>query len=218
MTKRAAPVKRAYSSPLRVEQARATRSAIIDAASALFAAHGYAAVSVDAIAESAGVSRATVFATVGGKPALLDGAYAAAFQRAAGGPEGVPLKERPRGAAVHDEKTAQGFLAKYTALATEICVHLAAINEAVREAAASDDDVRALFDREYKRRRLGADHIVAETAKRGRLRKGIDRRAAADVVWVLIDPSVFFLLVHRSGWSREQYRAWLARALEHELL
>jgi AcrR family transcriptional regulator len=218
MTKARRPVKRTYSSPLRAEQTRSTRARIIDAAAAQFAKHGYAAVSIDAIAEAAGVSRATVFTAVGGKPALLAASYAAAFALAAGGGEGIPLVERPRAAVVHAETTAEGYLAAYAALATDISLHLAAINEAMREAAASDADVRALFDHEYAYRRRGADRIVAETAKRAPLREGIDRKEAADAVWVLNDPSVFFMLVHRSGWSPDRYREWLARALENELL
>jgi AcrR family transcriptional regulator len=52
-------VKRAYDSPLRKAQAAATRRAIIDAAAALFIDRGYVATSIDAIAEAAGVGRAT---------------------------------------------------------------------------------------------------------------------------------------------------------------
>ena len=56
-----ADVKRSYESPLRKAQAAATRGAIIDAASALFIERGYVATSIEAVAEAAGVSRATVF-------------------------------------------------------------------------------------------------------------------------------------------------------------
>ena len=211
-------VKRVYASPLRDEQARATRTAIIDAAGALFADQGYAGVSVDAIAKAAGVGRATVFTSVGGKPELLKCAYRAAFARAAGGGEGIALVDRPRAAEIHAQRTARAYLASYTALARDICIHLSRINEAVREAAGSDAEVRELFDASYAERRRGGDRIVAEVRKRAPLRKGLEPHAAADIVWVLNDPSVFFLLVHRRGWTAERYEAWLVRALESELL
>jgi AcrR family transcriptional regulator len=217
MTKRRA-VKRTYSSPLREEQARATRRALIDAAARLFADRGYVSVSVDAIAEAAGVGRATVFTAVGGKAQLLRSAYGDAFARAAGGGEGVPLVERPRGEVVHREKTARGYLAAYTALATDICIHLAKLNEAVREAAAFDDDARGMFETAYAERRRGADMIVRETEKRGPLRKGLDKKEAADAVWVLNDPSLFHALVNRCGWSPDRYREWLFEALVLQLL
>src|SRR6185369_15389921 len=86
-------VKRVYQSSLRQRQARSTRRAIIDAASRLFAEHGYGATSVDQIAQAANVSRATVFASLGGKPALLKAAYDVAI---VGDDEPVPLPARPR--------------------------------------------------------------------------------------------------------------------------
>src|SRR5882757_3375226 len=89
--------RRRYASPLRADQAHVTSRAIVDAAAALFTEHGYAAVSLDAIAKVAGVSRATVFTSVGGKPALLKAAFRLAFGRAAGAPDdAMPLYERPR--------------------------------------------------------------------------------------------------------------------------
>ena len=65
------PVKRGYASPLRTAQAQATRRRIVAAAADLFVTSGFAGTSVDAIAEAAGVSRKTVFTTVGGKTELL---------------------------------------------------------------------------------------------------------------------------------------------------
>ena len=63
--------KRPYQSALRDEQARTTRRAIVEAGAALFVERGYAGTTVDAIAERAGVSRKTVFTSVGGKVGLL---------------------------------------------------------------------------------------------------------------------------------------------------
>ena len=62
---------RQYRSALRDEQARATRRRIVDAGAALFVESGYVPTTIDAIAERAGVSRRTVFTSVGGKAAVL---------------------------------------------------------------------------------------------------------------------------------------------------
>ncbi|MGZ8814921.1 MAG: TetR family transcriptional regulator, partial [Mycobacterium sp.] len=51
--------------------AATARRAIVTAASELFAAQGYGATTVDAVAAAAGVSRKTVFTAVGGKLDLL---------------------------------------------------------------------------------------------------------------------------------------------------
>ena len=56
---------RSYTSPVRADQARQTRKRIVDAGAALFAERGYGATTIDAIAEAAGVSRKTVFDSVG---------------------------------------------------------------------------------------------------------------------------------------------------------
>ena len=63
--------KRVYRSDLREGQARATRRQIVEAASTLFAERGYAAATIDAVAERAGVSRKTVFTSVGLHPQTL---------------------------------------------------------------------------------------------------------------------------------------------------
>jgi len=86
-------VKRTYQSTLRGAQAQSTREAVIAAAGRLFSEQGYAATSIDDIAAAAGVSRATVFTSVGGKPKLLKTALDVAI---VGDDEPVPLPERPR--------------------------------------------------------------------------------------------------------------------------
>ena len=83
---------RRYVSEVRDEQARRTRRAVVTAARELFLAQGYAATTIDAIAEAAHVSRRTVFNAVGGKLALLKLALDWAI---VGDDEPVPLADRP---------------------------------------------------------------------------------------------------------------------------
>ena len=83
---------RPYRSSLRAGQARTTRRAIVEAGAALFVERGYAGTTVDAIAERAGVSRKTVFTSVGGKVGLLKLAIDWALT---GDDEPVALDDRP---------------------------------------------------------------------------------------------------------------------------
>ena len=62
---------RRYRSPLRQERAADTRRRIAAAALDLFAEHGFGGTTVTAIAERAGVSAQTVYATFGSKGELL---------------------------------------------------------------------------------------------------------------------------------------------------
>src|SRR5690242_10854927 len=105
-----APVKKPYTSTLRAAQARATRRAIVDAAARLFTQRGYGATTVDAIAEAAGVSRKTVFTSVGGKTEALKLAIDWAI---AGDDEPVPMLERPHIKAMQQEPDARQILASY---------------------------------------------------------------------------------------------------------
>ena len=92
---------RRYVSEVRDEQARRTRRAIVTAARELFLAQGYAATTIDAIAEEAHVSRRTVFNAVGGKVALLKLALDWAI---VGDDEPVPLADRPAIKAIQAER------------------------------------------------------------------------------------------------------------------
>src|SRR5260370_20361269 len=62
---------RTYSSPLRAEQAQATRRRILDAARAQFLDGGGTRPTVQVIADAAAVSPATVYAVFGSKRAVL---------------------------------------------------------------------------------------------------------------------------------------------------
>jgi AcrR family transcriptional regulator len=209
------PVKRVYQSPLRTAQARQTRRTIVDAATRLFVAVGYGATSMDAIAESAGVSRATVFAVAGSKAELLKRAYDVAL---VGDDELVALPDRADSRAIRAEPDPDRYLERYAGMVVGLAGRVAAVYEAVRGAASTDPEVRPVWDKIQQERRIGAAHVVADTAAKGSLRIGIDADDAADVVWVLNDPGLYHMLVNVRGWSTEQYHEWLTRSLQHELL
>ncbi len=208
-------VKREYRSPLRKANARATRAAVIAAATRLFVEQGYAATSVDAIADAAGVSRATVFATFGGKAALLKAAYDVAL---VGDDEPIPLPDRPRSKAVQAEPDPARMLEGYTEILTDISGRLAPIYEAVRGGASADPEAREVWERIQTERRIGGTNVVKLITARKALRKDLDREAAGDLVWVLNDPGLYFMLVHRRRWSPARFQSWLAETLKVQLL
>ena len=83
---------RTYHSTARAESARQTRRRIVEAARELFETRGYAGTTIDAVAEAAGVSRRTVFLSVGSKAELLKTAW---DWGVVGDDEPVPMAERP---------------------------------------------------------------------------------------------------------------------------
>ena len=209
-------VKRRYDSPLRRAQAAATQRAIIDAASSTFIERGYVATSIETIATAAGVSRATVFASVGAKKALLKKAYDVAL---VGDDEPIAFPDRPASLAVRAEPDPIRFLVGYAGLVTDMNRRLAPVYEVVRGAASADPEVRDVFETIGTERRIGAGNVVMGLlAKGGRLRDDLDAEAAADILWVLIDAGLFHLLVHRRGWTPERFQAWLADTIQRQLL
>ncbi len=211
-----AQVKRKYESPLREGQALTTRTAIIQAAWRLFAEFGYAATSIDEIATAAGVSRATVFSAVGGKPVLLKAAFDVAI---VGDDEPVPLPDRASSKAIRSEPDPRVYLQRYAGMATEIGSRVAPIAEAVRGAAGVDADARQLWETHLAQRRQGAANVVSDLLRKGaHLKAGLDPDRAADIVWVLNDPGLYHHLVVRREWSPTRFREWLTDALQRQLL
>jgi AcrR family transcriptional regulator len=210
-----APVKRPYRSPLREANAQSTRLAVIQAAARLFAERGYVATSLEDVAKEAGVSRATIFTSVGGKADLLKAAYDVAI---VGDDEPVPLPQRPWARAVRDEPDPERMVDGYARMITEVSGRVASVYEAMRGAAAADGEARALLQRMRSERRGGSSGFIGFLVARAALRSGLDRTRAADVVWVLNDPGLYHLLVHERGWTPGQFQKWLAATLKGQLL
>jgi AcrR family transcriptional regulator len=209
------PVKRPYASSRRAAQSRDTRRAIVDAAARLFAANGYVATSFDAIAAEAGVGRATVFAHFPRKAGLLKTAYDVTL---VGDDEPVSLPERPESLAVRAERDAARFLAGYAGIVTGVARRLSPIYEAIRGGAHADPEAAEVWRTIAAERRIGGGNVVAGIVERGAFPPDADRERAADVVFALVDPGLYHLLVRERGWTHEGFTAWLARALQRELL
>jgi hypothetical protein len=72
-------------------------------------------------------------------------------------------------------------------------------------------------DRELQRERT-AGWIVDGVLGRASLRAGLDRAAAVDTVWMLMDPVVFSRFTRRRGWSADRYGAWFADSVAELLV
>lgn len=210
------PGKRVYVSNLRDEQARQTRRQIVAAAGRLYAAQGFAATTVDAIAEAAGVSRKTVFTSVGGKVALLKLAYDYAM---VGDDEPIPMIEREVLRAVIAEPDPYEQMRMFAEHVTDTNERTCALWLALRGAAEVDVEARSLFDR-WERQRLDSMRSgpVADLAAKGALRPDLTHDEAAALFWLLIDPTLYGRLVDYAGWSRDRFRDWLREQFLNQIL
>jgi AcrR family transcriptional regulator len=216
MANKADRVKRAYDSRLRLERADATRLAIAAAAGRLFAESGYAATSIEAIAAAAGVGRATVFTSVGGKPELLKEAYRLAVRGPAN--EDTPLGQQARSRRISAEPDAHKLLAGYAGVMVEVGRRLAPLYEAVRAAAHANPEAREFWHLITEERRSAATGIVRRLAERDALLDGLDRQSASDILWVLNDPGLYQLLVTQRRWTQRRFRSWLTSSMQAQLL
>jgi AcrR family transcriptional regulator len=176
------PVKsRRYRSPVREEQAAATRRAVLLAARALFTTEGYAGTAVAEVARRAGVSVDTVYASVGRKPQLLLAVHDMAL---AGGDEALPSAERDYVAAVRAAPTTREKLEVYAAALGERLPHVVPLVESLREAAATDPACRAAWQALERRRADNMLLMARDLRAGGGLRPDLDDADVAHRLWI----------------------------------
>jgi AcrR family transcriptional regulator len=207
--------RRGYVSAARTQQARQTRRRVIDTATRLFVAQGYASTTMRAIAAEAGVSIPTVELIFGTKAQLLHVVLDVAV---AGDDEPIPVLSRAWAQDAQSTDDVGEFLSAVAEVLQEAQVRSAGVMLAAYEAAASDPDIYVLVtDRELQRERT-AGWIVDGVLGRASLRDGLDRAAAVDTVWMLMDPVVFSRFTRRRGWSADRYGAWFADSVAELLV
>jgi hypothetical protein len=103
-------------------------------------------------------------------------------------------------------------------MATEVSGRLVGIYEVFRAAAAADPDIGGAWEQIQTERLGGARGFVRILAAKGPLQAGLDVERAGDVMWTLIDTSLYQRLVVERGWIPADFRVWLARRICSELL
>jgi AcrR family transcriptional regulator len=205
---------RGYDNTNREEAARQTRRRVLEAARDRFVAHGYAATTITEVARAAGVSPQTVYARFGSKAALLKGVYDITL---AGDDQDVPMVQRPEFKRLALAADTDELITSYAALARSVMARLRQMLPLIYGARAVEPDLEELALTAAEERRFGARRFAANAVGRGLLRAGLTEEDVAELVWVLIGPETYLLLVQSSGLDDEGYEAWLARALRTAL-
>ena len=165
---------RRYASQVRDEQARRTRRAIVTAAHDLFLAQGYAATTIDGIAEAAHVSRRTVFNSVGGKVALLKLALDWAI---VGHDEPIALADRPAIKAILAESDPRKALMLWVQTATDIAARTTPLGEVLIAAADIDPAAAQLLAEASAQPDAGRDRVHPVSRVPGRTGRRHNRAA-----------------------------------------
>jgi AcrR family transcriptional regulator len=199
---------RTYSSPLRAEQAQATRRRILDAARPQFLDGGWTATTVKAIADAAAVAPATVYTVFGTKRAVLSALIDESLATAVPDPEHAD--DWPEIIGHPDQRERARRLVKMLSTALPV---VDPFERVVRESARADEEIAGLARDLLEWRRATATRIVDVLAGADGLRPGLSREEAADRVLALGGPEVYHLLVGIRGWSPAQFDAHLADLL-----
>jgi AcrR family transcriptional regulator len=207
--------RRRYDSPRRRAQADATRRDILDAAQRLFERQGYGATTMAAIAAEAGVALKTVYLAFETKAGVLREVW---NTRLRGEEDDRPIAEQAWYREVMDETDPDQRLLLNARNSAEGKRRAAAIAEVIREAAPSDAEIGALWDRIQTEYRSNQRAIVTRLAERDELRPGLDVERAADVLWTINHPNTWQLLVAGRGWTPEEYERWSGEAARTQLL
>jgi AcrR family transcriptional regulator len=197
---------RTYSSPLRAEQAQATRRRILDAARTQFLDGGWTATTVKAIADAAAVAPATVYTVFGTKRAMLSALIDESLATAVPGHPG----DWPEIVDHRDQRERARRLVRLMSASLPV---VDPFERVVREGARADEEIAGLARDLLEWRRANAIRIVDVLAGADGLRPGLSREEAADRVLALGGPEVYHLLVGIRGWSPQQFDAHLADLL-----
>jgi AcrR family transcriptional regulator len=212
----ARPVKtRSYNSSRRREQAAATRRDILEAAQRLFERQGYATTTMRAIAAEAGVAVKTVYLAFETKSGLLRALWNLLLR---GDDDDVPVAERGWYRETVEEPDPQRQLRLNARNSRVAKTRIAGVLRVIREAAAVDPDIGALWERIQTEFHANQRVIVERLANRKALRRGLDVERATDILWTLNHPDVWQLLVGQRGWTPEQYEQWFGDTACSQLL
>lgn len=199
----------------RAERAKQTRRRIIEAARDLFVKHGYGATTLQEVAAQAGVAVQTIYFVFGNKRALLKELVDVTI---AGDDEPVAMDRDWFRNALAAE-TADAQLRAHVAGTREIQDRIAPITQMVATATAADPEVAALWRWPLGENPRYVVHAAAAKALVGKpgAREGVSAEQAADLLFAMLSPEMYLLLVRDRGWTPERWEQWTYETLRPQL-
>jgi AcrR family transcriptional regulator len=185
----------------------ATKEQIAAAARGLFAAHGYVATTIAAIAGAADIPAPTIYSAFGTKARIL--------QAIAWGVAATLDIDRSHAEALDQPDPAEGLrqVAEIQRRQYEVMYDVIAIyQEAARTDPDIAEDVRTIM---ANRERAFRSHIEAIAAD---LAPGVSVDDGVDTYVTLVLPEIYRTLVVERGWTADRYETWLAGTLVRQLL
>lgn len=201
--------KRAYDSTSRKASAELTKGRIIFAAKDLFVKKGFERVTIEEIAEVAGVSAPTVYAVYQSKKgvllAVLDDALSA------------EKYDELYWKSVHEESPIKRLKTK--AHLSRVLYDAEKERLSLLHGASAIDPIfkdleKEMEERRYRRQEEGIRNLFEE----GHLKDGLKLTEARDILWAFTGRDLYRMLVVERGWSSDDYEKWITESLIRELL
>ena len=208
------PERRRYQSPRRQQQAAETRRQILRAAQHLFEAQGYALTSMAAIAAGADVASKTVYLAFDTKSGLVRALWDTLLR----GEPDIAVAQQPWYLEVLNEPDPVRQLQLNARNSTAVKKRVGNLLRVLRDGAASDPEVDTLWQLINTDFYANQREIVKSLQKKKALRRGLDVDRATDILWTLIHPDVWHLLVGARRWTADRYEKWLADTTCAQLL
>jgi AcrR family transcriptional regulator len=199
-------VKRSYDASRRRAQARQTQRDVLRAAHDLFVEQGYGRTTIVQLAERAGVSPETIYATFKNKATLLHRTWDVTV---GGDDEEVVFHERPEIKAIRAEPDLAKRLMMHARMSTATARRMTPFVRSVVGAAASEPSAAEMAREMDHQRLVGMTVMASEAAATGQLR--VSEEECRDVIWSMTDGHLWHQLVVERGWSDERYAEWLGR-------
>jgi AcrR family transcriptional regulator len=193
-------VARPYRSELRAKAAAQTRATILSTAMRLFLEHGYGKVTVNDIAQNANLAVPTVYASTGGKSAILS----TLIDEAMADPVVEETLSAIRKCSSPDE------VITVTAHGTRVDnERYHDIVQVMAAAAALDDAATDILVRSDEQYREALSHAARRLKRLGGLKKGLTEKRAVDILWFFFGHEAWHLFVYDRRWSWDHAESWL---------
>jgi AcrR family transcriptional regulator len=199
-------VKRTYDSSRRKEQARQTRRAILQAAHDLFVQKGYGLTTITDIAQAAGVSPESIYASFKNKATLLHRVWDVTI---GGDDQEVVFHERPEIKAIRAEPDLAERFRMHARMSTATARRMTPFRLAVQAASGSEPSAAEMLAEMDRQRLAGMGVMAAEAAATGRL--AVSEEECRDIIWAMTDGTLWHQFVNGRGWTDERFADWLGR-------
>jgi AcrR family transcriptional regulator len=199
-------VKRTYDSSRRKEQARQTRRAILQAAHDLFVQKGYGLTTITDIAQAAGVSPESIYASFKNKATLLHRVWDVTI---GGDDQEVVFHERPEIKAIRTEPDLAERFRMHARMSTATARRMTPFRLAVQAASGSEPSAVEMLAEMDRQRLAGMGVMAAEAAATGRL--AVSEEECRDIIWAMTDGTLWHQFVNGRGWTDDRFADWLGR-------